>query len=224
METNIENATAQNNTNADASNNVQNPSVTPPAEAKPAGETKTVEQKTETVSTEDKGQQKIESEPKGDKKDQVINYDLKLPKDSLLDAVALEEISTYAKEKGYTQEQAQDLLNRENDAVLDYQQRQNEALSAKKKEWYDQVIADKEIGGDNYNQNVEYAHRAIKKFMSQEIIDFLDKSGLGNHPELVRGFVRIGKSMQNDTMIKGANSNSGTVSLEEKFYGASIKK
>jgi len=165
-----------------------------------------------------------QSKPEGEKKVEDVVYDLKLPKDSALDSVALEEISQYAKEKGYTQEQAQELVNRENDAVLDYQQRQNEALAAKKKEWYDQVISDKEIGGESFNQNIEYAHRVLQKYMPKEIIEFLDKSGLGNHPELVKGFVRIGKAMQPDKLLKGLTAASSSVSLEEKFYGASIKK
>ena len=216
METNVQ-AEAQINTKADATENVsQSPAPVTQEADKPKVES--TEVKTDSVVKDD------QSKPEGEKKVEDVVYDLKLPKDSALDSVALEEISQYAKEKGYTQEQAQELVNRENDAVLDYQQRQNEALAAKKKEWYDQVISDKEIGGESFNQNIEYAHRVLQKYMPKEIIEFLDKSGLGNHPELVKGFVRIGKAMQPDKLLKGLTAASSSVSLEEKFYGASIKK
>lgn len=215
METNVQ-AEAQNNTKAEATEQVSQ-SQAPVTSDVVKPQVDATEVKTDSVVKDD------QSKPEGDKKVGEIVYDLKLPKDSVLDSVALEEISQYAKGKGYTQEQAQELVNRENDAVLDYQQRQNEVLAAKKKEWYDQVISDKEIGGESFNQNIEYAHRVLQKYMPKEIIDFLDSSGLGNHPELVKGFVRIGKAMQPDKLLKGLTAASSNVSLEEKFYGTSNK-
>jgi hypothetical protein len=145
-------------------------------------------------------------------------YDLKLPDGALLDSVALEEISAYAKEKGYTQEQAQELLQRENDAILDYTEKSQESHRAQVLKWKQEVMADKEIGGEQFNINIEYAHRVLQKFAPKEFVQTLEKSGYGNHPLLVKTFVAIGKAMQPDKIVK-SDSIANTKTYEELFYG-----
>lgn len=205
---------AQNNTDAAVSNAA--PVVTPPVtEAAPVVvppvEAKVDAQKDATANAESKP---IEAaKPVAPEK-----YDLKLPDGALLDSVALEEISLYAKEKGYTQEQAQELLTRENDAVLDYMERNQETHKAQVMKWKQEVMADKEIGGEQFNINIEYAHRVLQKYAPKEFVETLEKSGYGNHPLLVKTFVAIGKAMQPDKIVK-SDSIANTKTYEELFYG-----
>lgn len=147
-------------------------------------------------------------------------YDLKLPEGALLDPSRVEKIQSFAKEKGLSNEQAQDLLNSENEAVSSFHSAQQEQLVRAREDWKKQVLEDKELGGDNLNKSVELAHRALNKFGSDALKDQLEKSGLGNHPELVRAFARIGKAMSEDKIIQSGNSSSGNrKSYEETFYG-----
>lgn len=209
--------TAQNNTEAVQSNaapvqSQAQATVVETATAAPV-ETKTEAVQTATTTTETEAKPVETAKPVVPEK-----YDLKLPDGALLDSVALEEISAYAKEKGYSQEQAQELLTRENEAVLDYVERSEELHKAQVMKWKQDVMADKEIGGENFNINIEYAHRVLQKYAPKEFVETLEKTGFGNHPLLVKTFVAIGKAMQPDKIVK-ANSVTQTKNYEDIFYG-----
>lgn len=146
-------------------------------------------------------------------------YDLKLPEKALLDTTHLEKIASFAKERGLSNEEAQTLVERENGAVSSFQ----EGLIAKQKAladtWVNAAKTDKEIGGEAFTKNVELAHRAIDRFATPELKKELDATGLGNHPELVRMFVRVGKSMSEDQFFKADSQTSGKKSAAETLYG-----
>lgn len=55
--------------------------------------------------------------------------------------------------------------------------------------------ADPEIGGTSYDTNVALAQLAVGKFGTPELKEAFETMGLGNHPEFVRVFARIGKAM-----------------------------
>lgn len=167
----------------------------------PEGEKKADEKKTETVVPE--------------------KYDLKLPEKSHLQASDVDKIAVYAKERGLSNEQAQEILNRENEAVgkfIESERSRIEELT--QKEWVSQIKADKEIGGDGFAKNIEMAKRAVTKFADQKLIDELEATGFGNHPELVRMLVRVGKQMSEDSLVlPGARPAKKEVPMEELFYG-----
>lgn len=136
-------------------------------------------------------------------------YELKLPENSKLDSSALDEISLFAKEKGLSNEAAQALLERENEVLSRHEQQQQEAYELKKKEWVSAVEGDKEIGGNNLSKSVELAKRVVTRFGTPDFLAALNSTGLGNHPELVRVFARIGGAMSEDQFVMPGASDSG---------------
>ena len=54
-------------------------------------------------------------------------------------------------------------------------------------------------------------------FGTPELKTYLNDTGLGNHPDLVKAFVKIGKAMSEDGMVDG--SNQGQRSAAEVLYG-----
>jgi hypothetical protein len=65
--------------------------------------------------------------------------------------------------------------------------------------WVKQCKEDKEIGGDNLNDSIELAKLAIRKFAAKEVWpfnSFLNGSELGNHPEMMRFLLRVGKAIR----------------------------
>lgn len=150
-------------------------------------------------------------------------YELKLPEGSHLKADHLEKIVSYAKERGLSNEDAQKLLERENSVVAGFVEDQKQQLKQTTDAWMKEVESDKEIGGTNYKQNVAYANEVVKKFASPQFIKTLNETGLGNHPELVRVFARIGKLMANDKLVVPGTQSIAKKSIEEVFYGASTK-
>lgn len=54
---------------------------------------------------------------------------------------------------------------------------------------------DPEIGGAKFESAIAAAKTALNRFGTKALIDVLDETGLGNHPEIVRLFARLGKSI-----------------------------
>jgi len=77
--------------------------------------------------------------------------------------------------------------------------------------------SDKEIGGDSFTPSVKHAQNAINKFGTPELKSALDSYGMGNHPELVRVFARIGKAMAEDTHV-GGNAGGAEADQSKRMF------
>lgn len=128
-------------------------------------------------------------------------YQLALPDGSPLDPKALEEISAFARERGFSKEQAQAVLERESAVLTSYREAQQAALQQATEQWFAEVKADPELGGEAFAKNVELAKRVVARYGSEKLKQTLNESGLGNHPELVRLLVKIGKETAEDTLV-----------------------
>lgn len=166
------------------------------------------------------GEKKLDVKADDKKSAAPDKYDLKLSDGSLLEAAHVEKIAAYARERGFSQDVAQQLLAREESAVKGYHESQLAAFKEQTKAWVEDVKADKELGGDNYSKSVESAYRVVEKFGTPAFKEALASTGLGNHPELVRVFAKIEKAIGNDAFIR-ANSQGGSKRKTdgEVFYG-----
>jgi hypothetical protein len=70
--------------------------------------------------------------------------------------------------------------------------------------------------GVDYDNNAEYAGRAAAKLYEQipEAKAWMDKTGLGNHPALLKIFHWIGKNGEGDNGFMGAGDNAGAGNLD----------
>ncbi|HDS9360804.1 TPA: peptidase [Enterobacter chengduensis] len=134
-----------------------------------------------------------------------------------LDAEALKDFEPVARDLNLTNEQAQKLVDAYPKILAGVQQRQAEAWQKQTEGWAETVKADKEIGGDKLTANLSAAQRALDQFGTPELKEYLEGTGLGNHPELVKTFIKIGKAMSEDGMVDG--SNQGQRSAAEVLYG-----
>jgi hypothetical protein len=57
--------------------------------------------------------------------------------------------------------------------------------------------------GDKYDASVGIAKSVIQKFGGEDVMKYLDESGLGNNPELVKMMHKIGRSLLEDTTRGG---------------------
>lgn len=135
---------------------------------------------------------------KGDEPKAPEKYEFKLPDDSKVDPAAVEAFSEFAKDAGLTQEAAQALMDKLAPAM---QTRQAQAVETAKATWANEAKADKEFGGDAFNENLSVAKKAIDAFGSPELRTLLNESGLGNHPEIIRAFYRAGKQISEDRLV-----------------------
>ena len=81
---------------------------------------------------------------------------------------------------------------------------QHEAHAALLESWTESVKTDKEIGGEKLAENLAVAKRAVDTFGSQALKDLLNQTGLGNHPEVVKAFIKAGKAISEDGFVRGA--------------------
>lgn len=163
-------------------------------------------------------------EESGKKKIVPEKYELKTPEGSKLSAQDVEEIASYAKERGFSQEEAQAQLDRESKLKENFEKQSLAQLESATKEWLETAKSDKEIGGEAFPKHAELAKRVVTRFGTPEFKAELERTGLGNHPELVRVFVRIGKAMTDDQFIMPGSQTVETKDVAKKFYGDSEKK
>ena len=125
-------------------------------------------------------------------------YEFKLPEDQKIDDAAVEAFSEFAKDAGLSQEAAQALMDKLAPAM---QARQTQAVESAKALWASEAQADKEFGGDAFNENLAVAKKAMDAFGTPALRELLNGSGLGNHPEIIRAFYRAGKQISEDRLV-----------------------
>ena len=108
--------------------------------------------------------------------------------------------SEVARELNLTQDAAQQMLDRVAPAIAHQQQA---AIQAVNEQWVSQVKADKEIGGDRLQQNLAIAKKARDAFGTDGLRTLLNESRIGNHPEMIRFFVRAGQAISEDSFVAG---------------------
>lgn len=174
-------------------------------------------QKTEEELAADKAKaEKAEKEQKQEGAPE--KYEFQAGEGVELDNAALEQFEPIARELNLSNEQAQKMVDLYGTKILPMvQQKQAEAWQAQTEQWAADVKADKEIGGDKLTANLSAAQRALDLFGTPELKEYLNTTGLGNHPDLVKTFVKIGKAMSEDGMVDG--SNQGQRSAAEVLYG-----
>ena len=186
-----------------------------PAEEKPVEETP-------APASEEKVTDTNTDEKKDPAKPENVQYDLKVPEKSLLKAGDVEKIVSFAKEHGLSQEVAQKLLERDHStrsqSLAAFEASQKQVLQTKREEWKNEVIADKDLGGDKLPQTQLYLKKAMDRFGDSDVKQFLNESGLGNNLKVIRMFEKIGRAMANDTFEQGKTSVSNPKTLAEKMY------
>lgn len=195
------------------------------AESKTEGAADDEEKTSDSANSEDSSESDSKSKDDEEKTDQekdksTDKYELKVAKESLLSKDQVQEIEAYARKQGFSNDQAQALLNREETLLSAYKESLHTEFEATAKKWTEDLKSDKEIGGDNFSKSVEIAKRVVDRFATESFKKSLNETGFGNHPELVRTFVKIGQAMSEDTFEpnKGGTKQK---SIEDVFYGGS---
>lgn len=145
-------------------------------------------------------------------------YEFAAPEGSELDKEALSQFEPIARELNLNQEQAQKLVDLYGKEVMPKLiAQQAESWQKQTAEWAVAAKDDKEIGGDKFPANLEKAKQAMDKFANPELRTYLEESGLGNHPELIRLMVNVGRAMSEDSLV--TSNEKGQRSAAEVMYG-----
>lgn len=128
------------------------------------------------------------------------SYDFKVPGGVTLDASLVDEFTPIAKELGLTQDQAQKVVDLHTAAIAKVEGRIREQWSQTQEQWREASKGDAEIGGAKLAETVTVAKKALEKFGTPGLVEVLESTGLGNHPEVIRFVAKIGRSVSEDAL------------------------
>lgn len=126
-------------------------------------------------------------------------YDIRLEEDSKLDEATVNDIKGMAHKLGLNSKQAQQLIS-EMDSITAtklkeseeaYKQNFDKSVENLQKEW-----------GKAFDKNLGNAQFVVRSFGDDNFVKFLDESGMGNNPEVIRFLSKIGNELGEDS-IKG---------------------
>lgn len=75
--------------------------------------------------------------------------------------------------------------------------------------WADKAKADKDIGGANWDTTVASATRAVNAIGDADLRNYLNASGGGNHPSLIRFMAKVGAMIKEDNPPAGGAEGTG---------------
>lgn len=141
-------------------------------------------------------------------------YEFVAPEGVALDSEVISAFEGVARELDLPKDKAQSVIDKVAPVIA---ARQTAAFEATKAEWGTQAKADKEFGGDAFDENLATAKLAMDAHFSPEFKQYLEATGLGNHPEMIRGLYRIGKTLSQDDPPRGRQSGPVTTAAKRLF-------
>lgn len=166
-------------------------------------------------------EQKRQEQELADRKAKApAKYDLKPSEDSLLDSMSVDRIAAIARERGLTNEEAQQ-------QVVAMEQQAHEIREQNVAAWNKQIKEDKELGGEKLPTTQQNIGRFVAKFAPQgsDLAKLLHVSGYGSHPAVVRLMNQIGSTMKEDKPLNPGGGGGGnkdaaasTQEVADKMY------
>lgn len=147
----------------------------------------------------------------------VEAFELRVPEGVKADESLMKEFGTLAKGLGMKSADAQKIVDIYATRVEAQAKAADEAFAKQQGAWKDEVKADKEIGGQNFDQTRVEVGRFFNAFDKDgSVRKAISQLGLGNHPAIVRLAVRAAKLLREDGVV-AAGGPGGERSEEDKL-------
>lgn len=128
--------------------------------------------------------------------------------------------ASIAKELGMNKETAHKMLSR---AVEVAERLDQETIEQQTQEWVKELRNDPVLGGVNFKQNLSIAKRGVLAYdKTGEFMNYLEASGLGNNPMVIRFLYAVGRDVGEDGFIQGGQTSNKPQTfqqLADKLYG-----
>lgn len=153
-------------------------------------------------------------------------YELTVSEGFDLDPAALEAATPVFQELGLSNEQAQKLIPVAEQFAASIGDKLNqqilESVAQERAAWLNEAKADEEIGGNKWEASLVTAAKALDTLGFAKGTPFrnlLDESGLGNHPEMIRAFVKVGRAISEDSDFpRSGAATTGARTAAETLY------
>lgn len=230
----------ENTTGSEQTPTVTTPEVTPPAPASP--DTSTTENPPadstlltgEPPKVEDKAPEQTDEEKAAAAEHDKLfgapetEYEITgLPEGMTIDKEALAAFEPVAKQLGLSNEGMSlvaqtyaQILPKVTEGVIDNLQKDIIAQHATwATEATEMVKSDEAFGGKPLPEVLQVSAKTIDRFGGPEFREFLDQTGLGNHPAMVKFSYLAGTAISEDTTFERGGTAPTAKSRTEKFYG-----
>lgn len=132
------------------------------------------------------------------------DIELKFPDGFKADEALVGKLKPLFKELGFDSAKAQKLVDayagHQAELAKGSEKDAEKAFTDLKAGFLKDLKADKDIGGSKFDASVAAAKKALTKYGTPELQKLLDDTGMGNHPEVVRAFAKVGAAMAEDSV------------------------
>lgn len=142
----------------------------------------------------------------------MADYDFQMPQGYELDKAMADELKPILSKFKVGKVEAQSLVDLHVKALQNQQKQIQDAWLAQEKSWLETVGRDTELSNP---QNQRIALQAVKVYATPELRTLLEETRLGSHPEMVRLFMKIGKSISEDSSVIGSTGNTQKLPRDE---------
>ena len=129
--------------------------------------------------------------------------EFKLPEGVTADAESLKPATELFAETGLSQDQAQKFIDLAMARETAAAHKSVQAFVDLQNQWVSEIKADPDIGGDRLKASLSSANRAIDRLDVPGLREALNFTGAGNHPAIVKAFVRLGQMIAEDRFRPG---------------------
>jgi hypothetical protein len=137
------------------------------------------------------------------------------PEGTELGSAVMTDFESAARELNLSQDAAQTMLNK----VLPSMKASYEGqIETAKTTWAEASTADSEFGGDQLNQNVATAKKALDAYGSDNLRGLLNQTGLGNHPEVIRMLWKVGQTLSEDGVVNGVPAPAKEMDTAKRLF------
>lgn len=130
--------------------------------------------------------------------------EFKLPEGVTADTESLKPATELFAETGLSQDQAQKFIDLAMARETAAAHKSVQAFVDLQNQWVSEIKADPDIGGDRLKASLASANRAIDRLDVPGLREALNFTGAGNHPAIVKAFVRLGQMIAEDRFRPGA--------------------
>ena len=121
--------------------------------------------------------------------------------------------------EGFSKETAQKFVDFETSRQKALMQAIKDENNKQLDEWEAAAKADKDFGGDKFDENLTAAQEALDKLGTPELREMLKQTGLGSHPEVIRLFVKLAPMVREERPGTGGLGGGKEPSRLELLYG-----
>jgi hypothetical protein len=133
------------------------------------------------------------------------SYEFVAPDGVTFDDNLLKDVEAFAREHSLPNASAQKIADMGLKLQSNFVASLNDAVKVQQDQWQEALRGDPEIGGEKLEEMRGVAALAVTTYFP-ELNEYLEKSGLMHNPALIKGLVRIGKTLRQDTPPGGSES------------------